>query len=51
MRFDDFLHYIRHNSDADPLYLFDPYFAENVPEMDSAYKVLLLRTPFIIVIK
>ncbi|OAQ25412.1 hypothetical protein K457DRAFT_141211 [Linnemannia elongata AG-77] len=39
MRFDDFLHYIRHNSDTDPLYLFDPYFAENVPEMDSAYKV------------
>ncbi|KAF9540667.1 hypothetical protein EC957_003897 [Mortierella hygrophila] len=39
MRFDDFLHYIQHNNDTDPLYLFDPYFADNVPEMDSAYKV------------
>ncbi|KAF9127290.1 hypothetical protein BGX30_014854 [Mortierella sp. GBA39] len=39
MRFDDFLHYIQHNNDTDPLYLFDPYFADNVPEMDSAYEV------------
>ncbi|KAF9144813.1 hypothetical protein BG015_012095 [Linnemannia schmuckeri] len=39
MRLDDFLHYTRYNNDTDPLYLFDPYFADNVPEMDSAYKV------------
>ncbi|KAF9906225.1 hypothetical protein EC991_000852 [Linnemannia zychae] len=39
MYFKDFLHYIRFNSDTDPLYLFDPYFAEAGPEMDSAYKV------------
>ncbi|KAG0217223.1 hypothetical protein BGX33_011101 [Mortierella sp. NVP41] len=37
--FADFLHYVRYNSDTDPLYLFDPYFAETVPEMDSAYKI------------
>jgi hypothetical protein len=39
MTFQDFLHYIRYNSDTDPLYLFDPYFADTVPEMDTAYKV------------
>ncbi|KAG0277234.1 hypothetical protein BGZ95_006274 [Linnemannia exigua] len=39
MCFQDFLHYIRYNNDTDPLYLFDPYFAETVPDMDSAYKV------------
>ncbi|KAG0294160.1 hypothetical protein BGZ96_001678 [Linnemannia gamsii] len=39
MTFQDFLHYIRYNSDTDPLYLFDPYFADTVPEMDTAYKL------------
>ncbi|KAF9122023.1 hypothetical protein BGW39_010081 [Mortierella sp. 14UC] len=39
MCFKDFLHYIRYNNDTDPLYLFDPNFAETVPEMDSAYRV------------
>ncbi|KAF9924015.1 hypothetical protein FBU30_005945 [Linnemannia zychae] len=39
MCFQDFLHYIRYNNDTDPLYLFDPYFADNVPEMDIAYKI------------
>ncbi|CAO3563016.1 unnamed protein product [Mortierella alpina] len=37
--FKDFLHYLLYNKDQDPLYLFDPYFADAVPEMELAYEV------------
>ncbi|KAI8598817.1 hypothetical protein EDD21DRAFT_381473 [Dissophora ornata] len=37
--FKDFLHYLRYNRDQDPLYLFDPRFADIVPEMGTAYEV------------
>ncbi|KAF9278225.1 hypothetical protein BGZ68_008702 [Mortierella alpina] len=30
--FKDFLHYVLYNKDQDPLYLFDPYFADTVPK-------------------
>ncbi|KAF9951390.1 hypothetical protein BGZ72_007097 [Mortierella alpina] len=30
--FKDFLHYVLYNKDQDPLYLFDPYFADAVPK-------------------
>ncbi|KAG9327409.1 hypothetical protein KVV02_005985 [Mortierella alpina] len=36
--FKDFLHYLLYNKDQDPLYLFDPYFADAVPEMELAYE-------------
>ncbi|KAG0291882.1 hypothetical protein BGZ98_002821, partial [Dissophora globulifera] len=36
--FKDFLHYLRHNRDQDPLYLFDPRFVDTVPEMGVAYE-------------
>ncbi|KAG0252279.1 hypothetical protein DFQ27_008170 [Actinomortierella ambigua] len=35
----DFAHYVRYNRDKDPLYLFDPYFAEVVPEFATDYEV------------
>ncbi|KAF8976183.1 hypothetical protein BGZ46_008478 [Entomortierella lignicola] len=38
MCFSDFLHYLRYNKDQDPLYLFDPYFVDKVPEMGDAYQ-------------
>ncbi|GJJ69602.1 histone arginine demethylase JMJD6 [Entomortierella parvispora] len=39
LEFQDFVHYVRHNKDLDPLYLFDPRFADTVPEMETAYEV------------
>ncbi|KAF9936351.1 hypothetical protein BGZ67_002412 [Mortierella alpina] len=33
--FKDFLHYLLYNKDQDPLYLFDPYFADAVPKYFS----------------
>ncbi|KAF9180923.1 hypothetical protein BGZ50_005834 [Haplosporangium sp. Z 11] len=44
--FRDFLHYVRYNKDQDPLYLFDPYFADTVPEMGNAYKASDSRPPY-----
>ncbi|KAG0241125.1 hypothetical protein BGW41_006231 [Actinomortierella wolfii] len=35
----DFMHYVRYNRDKDPLYLFDPYFADTVPEFATDYEV------------
>ncbi|KAI7829573.1 hypothetical protein BC939DRAFT_11394 [Gamsiella multidivaricata] len=37
--FKDFLHYLKYNRDLNPFYLFDPCFAEAVPEMGTAYEV------------
>ncbi|KAF9573223.1 hypothetical protein EC968_008861 [Mortierella alpina] len=45
--FKDFLHYLLYNKDQDPLYLFDPYFADAVPEMELAYEAKGdLRPPY-----
>ncbi|KAF9969552.1 hypothetical protein BGZ73_008056 [Actinomortierella ambigua] len=39
MTLKDFAHYVRYNRDKDPLYLFDPYFADTVPEFATDYEV------------
>ncbi|KAI1312263.1 hypothetical protein EDD11_003020 [Mortierella claussenii] len=40
----DFLHYLKYNKDQDPLYLFDPCFAETVPDMGNEYQIQDLPT-------
>ena len=34
-----YLNYIRRQHDETPLYVFDPSFVDNIPEMGSAYQV------------
>lgn len=39
MRMDHYCQYIAHQSDEEPLYIFDPNFGNTAPAMLDAYKV------------